>query len=280
MLLEVKPKKMSIYVANGKLTCSQVRQRTGCDICINGSLYNFSTMKPLCDVKIDGVVMSDDPYGYWGYGWNRKDTRATLSNQMHKWDNYVSCIALLKDSKRVMMTYGSDVGGVRGRTAIGYKADGTLVVYCYKDGSSGACTPETLATKMLNYGCVDALCLDGGGSCSLESDAGRVTTSRKVANYICIWIDEEDTPKESTPRPICPYKEPTTNIKNGSRGDGAKWVQWMLNVVDLAGLAVDGIIGAKSVAAIKNFQRTSGLSADGICGKNTRAALNKEFEDK
>lgn len=279
MLLTIKPKAMSIYVANGKLTCAQVRQRTGCDICINGGLYNFSTMKPVCDVKVNGVVMSDDQYSYWGYGWNANQARATMSNQIGIWYNYMSCVGLLKDGKKLALYYNSDVGGKRGRTAIGYKADGTMVIYCYKDGSSGACTPETLASKMLSYGCIDSLMLDGGGSVQIDCDSGKITSSRKVANYICIWIDKDETPKDEIPMPVCPYKEPIISVSRGSRGNNGKWVQWMLNTVDHAGLVVDGIIGTKSVAAIKAFQKKSGLVADGICGKLTRQALKEKYNN-
>ena len=208
MLLEIKPTKMSIYIANGTLTCSQVRERTGCDICINGSLYNFDTMKPLCDVKIDGVVMSDDPYAYWGYGWDADDIRMTMDNHIALLDNYISCIGLRKNGKELSMTYNSGVGGVRGRTAIGFKADDTMVVYCYADETSGACTPEALATKMLSYGCVDALCLDGGGSVQIDCDSGKITSTRKVANYICIWTNSSPNAVS-----VCPYREPFLNIR-------------------------------------------------------------------
>lgn len=70
----------------------------------------------------------------------------------------------------------------------------------------------------------------------------------------------------------CPYKEPTANIKQGSTGAGAQWVQWQLNRHG-ASLTVDGIFGAKSVAALKSFQKSKGLTNDGICGKSTRAKL-------
>jgi zinc D-Ala-D-Ala carboxypeptidase len=42
-----------------------------------------------------------------------------------------------------------------------------------------------------------------------------------------------------------------------------------LNYVINAGLATDGIIGDKSVAAIKSFQRKYGLSVDGIYGNKS-----------
>ena len=64
------------------------------------------------------------------------------------------------------------------------------------------------------------------------------------------------------------------NIKNGSSGNGAKWVQWHLNKHG-ANLTVDGAFGAKSVSALKEFQQKHGLVADGICGKQTRVELKK-----
>lgn len=269
MLLKVKPKKMSVYTTNGKMTCAQVRNKTGCDICINGTLYNFSDMKPVCDVKIDGAVLSNDQYNYWGYGWNENDSRATMSDQMSQWYNYISCAALVRNGKVEPMYYGSGIGGQRGRTAIGYMDDGTMVIYCYQDGSSGACTPEQLATKMLSYGCVDALMLDGGGSVQIDCDEGKITSSRKVANYICIWTDRL---KENSATDECPYTEPTFNIRHGSAGTGAKWVQWYLNKHG-AELTVDGAFGAKSVKALITFQKSKGLTADGVCGAQTRLVL-------
>lgn len=263
MLITIKPTKMSVYVANGKLTCAQVRKKTGCDICINGTLYNMKNYAPVCDVKVDGKVLSNDKYTYVGYGWNNEDARAAVSTEMNKWDNYISCIMMVNNGAAQQMYYGADVCGKRGRTAFGYMKDGTMVIYCYKDGTSGACTVEQLQAKMISYGCVDAICLDGGGSSQVDSDFGKVTSSRKVANYICIWTND------------CPYDEPTKTIKKNSCGVGAKWVQWYLNKVDNAGLVVDGIFGKASLAALLKFQENNNLKPDGLCGPATRAALKK-----
>lgn len=71
-----------------------------------------------------------------------------------------------------------------------------------------------------------------------------------------------------------PYKEPTKNVKKGSKGEGVKWVQYALNTFG-AGLVVDGIAGAKTDSAIKAFQKEKGLVVDGIVGPATRAALKE-----
>lgn len=266
MLITIKPTKMSVYVANGKLTCAQVRKKTGCDICINGTLYNMSNYKTVCDVKVDGKIMSNDEYTYVGYGWNSGDAHATaiLSSEMNKWDNFISCIMMIKDGVAQEMYYKQDVGGTkRGRTAFGYDKDGNMLIYVSKDGTSAACNVKQLQAKMLSYGCENAICLDGGGSSQVDSDFGKVTSSRKVANYICIWTND------------CPYNEPTKLIKKNSCGVGAKWVQWYLNKVDNAGLVVDGIFGKASLAALLKFQENNNLKPDGLCGPATRAALKK-----
>lgn len=60
----------------------------------------------------------------------------------------------------------------------------------------------------------------------------------------------------------------TSIVKNGTKGQVAKSVQALLNIHG-AGLTVDGIFGAKSVAALKTYQISQNLTADGICGEKT-----------
>lgn len=53
----------------------------------------------------------------------------------------------------------------------------------------------------------------------------------------------------------------------------AQWIQSSLNALLGAGLAVDGIIGSRTRAAIREFQRRAGVSADGVVGPETERAL-------
>jgi N-acetylmuramoyl-L-alanine amidase/peptidoglycan L-alanyl-D-glutamate endopeptidase CwlK len=59
------------------------------------------------------------------------------------------------------------------------------------------------------------------------------------------------------------------------QGPQVEWVQWELQRLgyDLGKAGVDGICGAKTVAAIESFQRCAGLTVDGLCGPRTVAAL-------
>lgn len=61
-------------------------------------------------------------------------------------------------------------------------------------------------------------------------------------------------------------------IGYGYQGDEAKELQTLLNNNGYK-LDVDGIVGKKTVAAIKDYQNANGLAVDGIVGKNTWGSL-------
>jgi peptidoglycan hydrolase-like protein with peptidoglycan-binding domain len=90
------------------------------------------------------------------------------------------------------------------------------------------------------------------------------------------WINYDiKTPVASdkiTYKGINPYPIPTCTIRKGSRGDGAKWVQWELVEAGFD-LVIDGDFGTKSVEALRNFQLSAKLTIDGACGPATRKAL-------
>ena len=79
----------------------------------------------------------------------------------------------------------------------------------------------------------------------------------------------DDKPKTGNP-----YSEPTKNVRYNSKGNDARWLQYELNRYGYK-LLVDGIIGQRSIDALKDFQLTHGLEPDGICGAATRAELLK-----
>lgn len=75
----------------------------------------------------------------------------------------------------------------------------------------------------------------------------------------------------------------TTTTKNwieyGDRGNDVKTLQTKLNKVGY-NLAVDGICGNATVAAIKDFQKKYNLAVDGQAGKNTITKLNSVISAK
>tara|TARA_R110002020_G_scaffold3690_1_gene16329 strand:+ start:2794 stop:3639 length:846 start_codon:yes stop_codon:yes gene_type:complete len=65
-------------------------------------------------------------------------------------------------------------------------------------------------------------------------------------------------------------------IKYGSRGDGVKHVQTLLNDKGFGPIDADGLFGSGTENAVKRFQSSTGLSADGIVGPGTMGALEDQ----
>ena len=104
---------------------------------------------------------------------------------------------LLIDNREVTTT-GIDGGSsARARSAIGVKADGTVVLYEIdgNQSASAGLTAAGLGQELLELGCVRAICLDGGGSSAMalrkpgEETAALISSpsdgsQRACANYI------------------------------------------------------------------------------------------------
>lgn len=71
-----------------------------------------------------------------------------------------------------------------------------------------------------------------------------------------------------------PYKLSKRIITMGDKGESVKWVQWQLNQHG-ANLTIDGIFGKQTKLSVLLFQGEHGLVADGIVGPKTIAALKK-----
>jgi len=69
-------------------------------------------------------------------------------------------------------------------------------------------------------------------------------------------------------------------VKLGSKGEAVIDVQAKLTSLGFDCGTVDGIAGAKTVAAIKAFQKANGLSVDGIAGTKTLAKLAELIDAK
>ena len=89
-----------------------------------------------------------------------------------------------------------------------------------------------------------------------------------------------DAPGDSSV--MCPYQEPTKNQKKGMKGEGVRWVQWMLEHCgfSVGSCGIDGDFGTDTRSATRKFQRKWKLEVDGIVGIKTRAALKGVFEGR
>lgn len=62
-------------------------------------------------------------------------------------------------------------------------------------------------------------------------------------------------------------------LKSGSKGDAVKELQRLLNDKLNLGLILDGKLGPKTIAVIKQWQKNHGLVADGLVGAKTKSAM-------
>lgn len=180
-----KVSKIQLYINAGKKSLAAIMAETGADYGMNGGL--FSGSKSLCNVKADGKVVNDPGWTEYGYAWNTgPDISMDIIPNSKK--NYIGCVQL-KAGKAP--AYQPDMGGKRGRTAMGL-AGSNLVLYCTGDGTADASTPEDLHTELLQkFQCDSALMLDGGGSSQCDFKGKKITASRVVANLILVYLKKE-----------------------------------------------------------------------------------------
>lgn len=100
------------------------------------------------------------------------------------------------------------------------------------------------------------------------------------SGYVDLNVWYKDEPTHNTKYEIAvqhnPFVEPIGNVRLGTRGNDALWVQWYLWRFGLLGKdEIDGIIGKKSDVGIREAQRRLGLAVDGVVGKVSRVLWKK-----
>ena len=181
--------KVQIYINVNKKSVASIKQETGADYIVNGTLYDMSTYEPVCHLKSNGTVYCKPDYTTWGYSWNNLNDFA-LEVVPNNDANNIACVCMIRNSEKQKMNYDSALGGKRGRSAIGTTLN-ELILYCVGDGTSSALTPESLQQQMANYNCKDAIMLDGGGSSQCDFNGQTITSSRKVQNLILVYLKKE-----------------------------------------------------------------------------------------
>ena len=108
----------------------------------------------------------------------------SVTASSEKWNDVEYAVGALYS----LVENGSVVSGLSNsaspRTAIGQKADGTLVFYTIdgrKSGHSIGASLNQLAQRMVELGCVTALCLDGGGSTAITVTQPDKLTAKTIS---------------------------------------------------------------------------------------------------
>lgn len=154
---------------------------------VNGSFFDMDRHNPICFLRIDGQEIGINTPGkdtvnrkYYQYGtlvFNDKDVRIVHTDSARLWErslpdrNIMTAGPLLiyKGQNQPMRNDLSFVNSRHNRTAVGIKADGTILLFTV-DGrtkNSEGMTLDELTATLRWLGCTDALNLDGGGSTTM-----------------------------------------------------------------------------------------------------------------
>lgn len=238
-------KKIQIYQNKSRLYMKYIKEKTGADYIINGTIYNPSRFTSYGNTKFDGVVLHNPGYTEWGYMWNTgEDIKfGVLPNSTYR--NYIGCVGMKKGDK---LYYNSDMGGKRQRSCIGIKGN-NLMLYCCNGVHSK--TPETLQKYVYNNGWSSAIMLDGGGStqCIFDNNILNSTENngngRIVQNYILIFLEGNNV--DTHPN--------TTD-----------------NKITVTPMSKTGTVNC-SVLNVRNGPGTSNYSVIGTLSKNTKVEI-------
>lgn len=91
--------------------------------------------------------------------------------------------------------------------------------------------------------------------------------------YTAEEIAATGKPEPEKPDTSKPTESVVFNLRRGSKGADVTKLQTALNALGYDCGTADGIFGAKTETAVRNFQRDHSLTVDGIAGKATQAAL-------
>ena len=164
-----------------------VQKRVGADIVLNWPIFEFGGGRVDSRFVVFGKRMGN--YPSWGIAFGKDGPFWDYDGQ-----SGAPCFAgaytyLVRDGE-IRDTLRDK--RAKGRTAMGLTASGELVVYVAGEGTAEACTTGELAKRLRELGCVNAINGDGSYSSQVIAPGARITTSRKVAGFVCLWLKKEE----------------------------------------------------------------------------------------
>ena len=183
--------RIAIVTGNGR---SMAQVKGDADYICNAGFYDMTTGRPVGHLKADGAVLAKEAWGCWGFAWDRADIKMAALPAAAK--NYISGVEMLSPMIGIhdAMHYRPEVGGSRPRTAMALTGD-KLLLYC----ADSPTTPEGLRETLYKLGAETALMLDGGGSSQCDFAGQKISSSRRVHNYLAVWLrKKEDEPVSKT----------------------------------------------------------------------------------
>ena len=155
---------------------------------INADFFNMGTGEPMGALVMNGkIICQANGRNYFGV---TKDGKAVIRNtpDLSDLQTAVGGEAILVNNGEVVPDSGSYGALKYSRTAIGIRADGTVltfVTYGLRAPISCGRTYEQMAQMLKNAGCVSAIALDGGGSstyCARPEGTDKLVVSNSPAD--------------------------------------------------------------------------------------------------
>lgn len=187
--------KMSIYVNSSKLSMAKIKQKLGCQYIINLGLFNMNTFTSAGYLTVDGKVYSQvaNPYGY-AIDKSGKKIVFSYGNNV-KYPNFAGCYhVLVRDGEIAIDKATSNKYGYTARSCVGLTKSGDLLLFADKSNRS----LYGIAEDAVGWGCQTLLNYDGGGSTQCDFNGSKLTSSRIVHNYLCVWTGNTTTTKPDT----------------------------------------------------------------------------------
>lgn len=184
--------RIAIVTGNGR---SMAQVKGDADYICNAGFYDMTTGRPVGHLKADGAVLAKEVWGCWGFAWDRADIKMSALPDAKR-TNYISGVEMLSPMIGIhdAMHYRPEVGGSRPRTAMALTGD-KLLLYC----ADSPTTPEALRDTLYKLGAETAIMLDGGGSSQCDFQGKKISSSRRVHNYLAVWLrKKEDEPVSKT----------------------------------------------------------------------------------
>lgn len=184
--------RIAIILGNGR---SMAQVKGDADYICNAGFYDMTTGRPVGHLKADGAVLAKEAWGCWGFAWDKSDIKMSALPDAKR-TNYISGVEMLSPMIGIhdAMHYRPEVGGSRPRTAMALTGN-KLLLYC----ADSPTTPEALRDTLYKLGAETAIMLDGGGSSQCDFQGKKISSSRRVHNYLAVWLrKKEDKPVSKT----------------------------------------------------------------------------------
>ena len=190
-------RRAEVYVNCQRKTLREIVAEKQPDIAVTGAFYDPRTWRPVCPVKAGGEVLyADKLYNYlaiaWDEGGDAAETLIPPGGASGRKNYIANCLLVENGAPKSPLYYNKDVGGRRGRVAVGLSGD-AWVIWASRDGTDGASTPEELRGEMADLGCRVAIMMDGGGKVNVYHRAeGLLWEGRDPSQtLILLWLKEE-----------------------------------------------------------------------------------------